>query len=79
MVKLTLQLKLQRYSKLDKCLEVRGSKLIVQEISNNLILKSFNRIKEIEDCRFIYNFSENYSKIYAVRQVKMLIFFYELI
>ena len=36
MVKLTLQLKLQRYSKLDKCLKVLGNKLFVQEIANNL-------------------------------------------
>ena len=40
MVKLTLQQKLQRYSKLYKCLEVCGNKLCLQEMSNNLILKS---------------------------------------
>ena len=39
MVKLTLQQKLQRYSKLYKCLEVCGNKLLLQEMSNNLILK----------------------------------------
>ena len=40
MVKLTLQQKLQRYSKLYKCLEVCGNKLILQEMSNNLILQT---------------------------------------
>ena len=42
MVKLTLQQKLQRYkySKLYKCLEVCGNKLILEEMSNNLILKT---------------------------------------
>ena len=40
MVKLTLQQKLQRYSKLYKCLEVCGNKLFLQEMSNNLILKT---------------------------------------
>ena len=40
MVKLTLQQKPQRYSKLYKCLEICGNKLILQEMSNNLILKT---------------------------------------
>ena len=40
MVKLTLQQKLQRYSKLYKCLEVCGNKPFLQEMSNNLILKT---------------------------------------
>ena len=40
MVKLTLQQKLQRYSKLYKYLEVCGNKLLLQEMSNNLILKT---------------------------------------
>ena len=40
MVKLTLQQKLQRYSKLYKCLEVCENKLFLQEMSNNLILKT---------------------------------------
>ena len=40
MVKLTLQQRLQRYSKLYKCLEVCGNKLFLQEISNNLILQT---------------------------------------
>ena len=40
MVKLTLQQKLQRNSKLYKCLEVCGNKLILQEMSNNLILQT---------------------------------------
>ena len=40
MVKLTLQQKLQRYSKLYKYLEVFGNKLCLQEMSNNIILKT---------------------------------------
>ena len=40
MVKLTLQQKLQRYSKLYKCLDVCGNKLCLQEILNNLILQT---------------------------------------
>ena len=40
MVKLTLQQKLQGYSKLYKCLEVCGNKLVFQEMSNYLILKT---------------------------------------
>ena len=40
MAKLTLQQKFQRYSKLYKCLEVCGNKLYLQEMSNNLILKT---------------------------------------
>ena len=41
MVKLTLQQKLQRYSKLYKCLEVCGNKwFFLQEMSNNPILKT---------------------------------------
>ena len=45
MVKLTLQQKLQRFSKLDKYLEVRENKLFLHEMSNNLIL-NFNCIKK---------------------------------
>ena len=40
MVKLTLQQKLQRYSKLYKYFEVCGNKHFLQEMSNNLILKT---------------------------------------
>ena len=41
MVKLTLQQKLQRYSKLYKWLEVCGNKLLcLQKMSNNLIFKT---------------------------------------
>ena len=40
MVKLTIQQKLQHYSKLYKCQEVCGDKLFLQEMSNNLILKT---------------------------------------
>ena len=42
MVKLTLQQKLQRYSKLYKFLEVCENKLLLQEMSNNLILKTLD-------------------------------------
>ena len=40
MVKLTLQQKLQRDSRLYKCLDVCGNVLCLQEMSNNLILKT---------------------------------------
>ena len=40
MVKLTLEHKLQRYSKLDKCLKVRGNKLFLQDMLKNLILQT---------------------------------------
>ena len=40
MVKLTLQQKLQRYSKLYKCLEVVEINFCLQEMSNNLILQT---------------------------------------
>ena len=40
MVKLTLQQKLQRNSKLYKCVEVCGNKLFLQEMSNNLIFQT---------------------------------------
>ena len=53
MVKLTLQQKLQRYSKLYKCLEVCENKLCLQEMSNNLILKNFNRITKIKVFHFV--------------------------
>ena len=40
MVKFTRKQKPQRYSNLEKCLEVGGNKVFVQEMSDNLILKT---------------------------------------
>ena len=76
MVKLTLQQKLQRYSKLYKCLEVCGNKLL-QEISNNLILKTLI-VSQKSKFFILFNiFFDNYGKIYAVILVKNLILLYQ--
>ena len=76
MVKLTLQQKIQRYSKLYKCLEVCGNKLFLQEMSNNLILKTYSYHKN-HSFSFCLIFFDNYGKIYAVILVKNLIILYE--
>ena len=77
MVKLTLQQKLQRYSKLYKCLEVCGNKLVLQEMSNNLILKTLI-VSQKSKFFILFNiFFENYGKIYVVILVKNLILLYE--
>ena len=78
MVKLTLQQKLQRYSKLYKCLEVCGNKLVfLQEMSNNLILKTLI-VSQKSKFFILFNICfDNYGKIYAVILVKNLIMLYE--
>ena len=77
MVKLTLQQKLQRYSKLYKCLKVCGNKLFLQEMSNNLILKTLIVSQKSKSFSFCLIFFDNYGKIYAVILVKNLILLYE--
>ena len=46
MVKLTGQQKTQRYSKLDKCLEVLENKLFCKNIESDI--KNFNHITKLE-------------------------------
>ena len=62
MVKLTFQQKLQHYLKLDKCLEVRGNKLFLQEMSNNLILKALI-VSQKSKFFILFNIFDNYGKI----------------
>ena len=65
MVKLTCQQKLQSYLKLDKCLEICGNNLVLQEMSNNLILKSLI-VPQKSKFFILFNIFDNYGKIYAV-------------
>ena len=74
MVKLTVQQKLQSYSKLDKCQEVCENKHFLHEISNNLIVKTLI-LSQKSKFLFCLIFFDNYGKIYAFIQVKNLILF----
>ena len=53
MVKLTRQQKPHRYSKLDKCLKIRGNKRFLQEMLNNLILKILIILQKLKFFHFV--------------------------
>ena len=71
MVKLTLQQKLQRYSKLYKCLEVCGNKHFLQVKSNNLILKTLI-VSQKSKFFILFNIVfDNYGKIMLLYYLKI--------